>query len=56
MSIQPAKLKNKKRSLFDSELEELTHIVALTSYEGKEIVQECLNIGMKKVIHKPITS
>ena len=36
--------------------EELTHIVALTSYEGVEIMKECLSIGMKRMIHKPISS
>ena len=34
----------------------MTHIVALTSYEGVEIKQECLNIEMKRVIQKPISS
>ena len=34
----------------------MTHIVALTSYEGKQIKHECLKLGMKKVIHKPINS
>jgi response regulator RpfG family c-di-GMP phosphodiesterase len=33
---------------------ELTHIVALTSYTNEKIKQECFAAGIKKVINKPL--
>ena len=34
--------------------EPLTTIVALTSYTMEKVKEECLMIGMKEVIHKPL--
>ena len=35
--------------------EPLTTIVALTSYTNANVKEECLKIGMKEVIHKPLS-
>jgi len=33
--------------------EDYCHIVALTAYTSSNIIQNCLNIGMKEVYQKP---
>ena len=33
----------------------MTYIVALTSFTNQAIEQECLSVGIKKVIYKPLT-
>ena len=35
--------------------EPLTSIVALTSYTNEKVKEECLSIGMKEVIDKPLS-
>jgi CheY-like chemotaxis protein len=35
-------------------MEEICHIVALTSYTNEKVIEECLLVGMKEVLNKPL--
>jgi CheY-like chemotaxis protein len=34
---------------------ELTHIIALTAHASKQTEEECLRIGMKELVAKPVS-
>jgi CheY-like chemotaxis protein len=38
-----------------AQAEELTHIIALTAFTNENTINECLSVGMKRVLNKPIT-
>ena len=46
---------NNKPKSDNTQDNEMTYIVALTSYTNSKIKQECMEAGIKKVINKPIT-
>ena len=35
---------------------ELTHIIAVTAHASKQTEEECLRLGMKELIPKPVSS
>ena len=47
-------LSHVQKAIQDGEEEELTHIVALTSFTNEKNIEECLSIGIKKVYNKPL--